>query len=216
MTTPETRIVLAKLLPAGFTSDFLDGNLYLNTNSFFGKIDKTDVVRHDPHDGIDQSRQVQEIAILDDDGNWLPILGLINPVTSRYAESANLNVLCLYMIGDQESFHFDRRNRKFGDVAVVISNLREFIHRVKSAAIAKEKQVAHGPIQYISRDLHDGPMGPFRKFEKHSYQNEFRFVFDNGNASACRLQIGDIRDIAFPMASTEIPGFRLAMLSKDA
>lgn len=205
------QVILIKLLPNKYASDFLDGNLYLNTNVYFGKIDHTDSVRFDPHDGVDNSRQVAKVEIKDENGNWLP-LPVVGPITIRSHHSNRANILCLYTVTDRKDDFFDKRNLDFGDVAIIIDDLLEFIRRVKSAATKANKRVHHGPITYVERAVHDGYMGPFRKYSELSYQNEFRFVFDNGTGSACQLPIGDIRDITHSIAATDVPKFWKSVL----
>lgn len=149
------RVVLVKLLPGQFASDFLDGNFYLNTNAYFGKLDSTDTVRFDPHDGDDESRQVSKVEIKDESGNWLR-LPVVGPVTSRSKLSGMLNILCLYAMTDREGDFFDSRNLAFGGQAVVITNPLEFIRRVKAAAEVAGKKVQHGGIVRFQRrfELH--------------------------------------------------------------
>lgn len=188
-------VILLKLLPAQYESDFLDGNLYLNTNAYFGSIDQSDIVRFDPHDGIDDSIHVKSVKIQDTNGTWLP-LPISGPMSFRNHGSEKLNVLCIFTVTDRSGESFDERNLAFGDRAVVIRDIKEFIRRVKEAAKPLERLVRHGPIEYVDRETHSGSMGPFRKFSTLAYQNEFRFVFTNGSGHPCRLPIGDIRDIA--------------------
>lgn len=198
------KVALVKILPDERVKDFLDGNLYLNTPAHYGEVDRSDVERFDPEDGIDASRHVKEVAIADESGNWVPIGGLINPVTFRTGQSSSVNVLCMYAMNDRAGERFDERNLNFGKVAIYITNLLEFIHRVKTAATESGLDVLHGMVSYVNKETHDGPMGPFRKFSKHSHQNEFRFVFTGGNGSTCRLSVGDLRDITILGPSTEI------------
>lgn len=47
-------MALLKILPEDRAEDFLNGSLYMNTAKYFGRIDSTDEVRFDPHDGIDE------------------------------------------------------------------------------------------------------------------------------------------------------------------
>lgn len=199
------RIALAKLLPSQYVNDFLDGNLYLNTCSYFSSLDRTDSVRADPNDGLFESRQVSEVAIQDEQGNWIPIGGIINPVTSRNNSFSGLNILCLYAMTDREGDSFDQRNISFGDSAILIMNLPEFLSRVKTAASNQSWGITHAAVEYVKREAHDGYMGPFRKFEELSYQNEFRFVFETGIGKPCRLPVGNLRDITRVVKCDEIP-----------
>lgn len=199
------KVILIKISPECRVNDFLDGNLYLNTNKFFGEIDGSDAVRFDPFDGIDQSLQVKEISIAAPGDDWTPIGGIINPVVFRSRESEKLTVLCMYTLSDQRDQVFDTRNLAFGETAVFIGNLIEFLRRMKVAATALDKQAFHGPVGYVDKRTHHGHMGPFRKFADHSYQNEFRVVLTNGTGHPCSLSIGDIRDIAIRGPSRDIP-----------
>jgi hypothetical protein len=199
------KVILIRILPGCRVNDFLDGKLYLNTNKFFGAIDGSDAVRFDPFDGIDQSLQVKEVSIAAPGDDWTPIGGIINPVVFRSRESEKLNVLCMYALSDQRDQPFDTRNLAFGETAVLIGNPIEFIRRVKVAATALDKQAFHGPVEYVDKRTYHGDMGPFRKFAGHAYQNEFRVVLTNGTGHPCRLNIGDIRDIAVRGPSKDIP-----------
>lgn len=40
-------VILAKILPQKYVSDFLDGNLHMNTDDFFTEIESSDVLRSD-------------------------------------------------------------------------------------------------------------------------------------------------------------------------
>lgn len=205
------RVILLKLLPKRFESDFLDGNLYLNTSAFFGTIDNNDIARFDPHDGASECIQNAKVEVRNNKGDWLP-LPVIGPITTSSASSTKLNLLCMYTITDRPEDSFDSRNLDFGDVAIIIDNLSEFIQRIEQAALAAGKQVQRGPIQYVDRLTYDGTLGPFRKYIQYGYQNEFRFVFTNGPGTCTRLSIGDIRDIAHSISATDVPFFWRSML----
>lgn len=88
-------VALIKVLSAQFAEDFLNGALYLNTCTYFSQLDGTDVVRFDPHDGVSEARQVDEIAIQDEKGDWIPIGGIQNPITFRSDDLLDLNIICL-------------------------------------------------------------------------------------------------------------------------
>lgn len=209
-------VILIKLLPEAFLHDFLDGNLYLNTLNFFGEIDGSDQVRFDADDGIDQSLQVKEVAIAAPGDDWTPIGGVISPVTFRLQGSGKLNVLCMYALTDQPEQVFDKRNLEFGNTAIIIADLIEFIHRMKSAAAALNKSMFHGPVQYVDRITYHGNMGPFKKYADYDYQREFRFVLTNGLGGPCRLNIGDIRDITTFGPAEDIPKLQQSAVRRDA
>lgn len=61
-------------------------------------------------------------------------------------------------------------------------------------------------VKYVNRDSYNGEMGAFRKFEKFSYQREYRYVWegDNLNASTVTLTVGNLSDIAALVPSEKI------------
>ena len=197
-------VALVKILPENFLEDFLNGSLYLNTCAYFSQLDQSDIVRSDPHDGATEARQILEVAIKDSIGNWIPISGVENPIISRSDEISNLNILCFYMMTDLPKDEFDERNLEFGNVAVFISNLSDFIQRVNRAAASSNWVVTKGPVEYVERNAHNGFMGPFRKFKNYSYQREFRFVFSTEKRMPIRLEVGNLRDIVYVTSSSKV------------
>lgn len=117
----------------------------------------------------------------------------------------------MYMFTDWPDFCFDHRNIGFGDTAILITDLIEFLKRVKAAAAAVEKPIFHGPVEYVDKKIHDGQMGPFRKFSEYEYQSEFRLVMvgtENEPNKSTKLSVGDIRDIVMIGRSDQLPGLR--------
>jgi|TARA_R110000764_G_scaffold3263_3_gene13713 hypothetical protein len=198
-------IILIKILEKKYVDDFLDGNLYLNTDKYFTKIDQVDVARHDLYEGADEAWQIKTFSIQNNIGEYVPIGGLQSLIIYRYSEQkkSNLNLLCMYGYSDRVVDQFDERNLEFGCTAIIIKDINEFIHRIKLAANKKGKKVSQGPIEYVNCGYH-GKLGPFKKFDKFSYQNEFRFVLEYGNGEPDRLSIGCIRDIVIVRPSSKI------------
>ncbi|MBK6853441.1 MAG: hypothetical protein IPG93_18155 [Burkholderiales bacterium] len=209
-------MALLKILPEEGAEDFLNGSLYMNTATYFGRIDRTDEVRFDPHDGVHEAIQAARVEIMGGNGEWLDLGGVNNPITVRNYASERLNVLCLYMISDRDCDAFDSRNLSFGDKAILINNVPHFFERLRAAAASDGKKIGAGPIEYMDKATHSGRMGPFRKFHIHSYQNEYRIVVDGGTGSACRLEVGDLRDISAVIASSGIPQLWAAMRRRGA
>jgi hypothetical protein len=204
---PRTKVMGVKLLQSRYLDSFLDGNLYMNSAAYFKTLESDGGVRADSDEGLESAFQVKELSIQDKDGTWVPIGGLTGPVRYWTDESANFNMFCLYLLTDQADAHFDDKNLGFGDTFVVLTNFPEFIRRVRAAAEALGRTCNHGPIEYVSREHHNGPMGPFRKFSDYQFQNEFRIVLKGGESSATTLSIGDIRDICQQGRLSELNDF---------
>jgi len=198
------KILLAKIILSCRAKDFLDGNLYMNTDAYFAAMDADDIARADKDEGADEILQIKEIAIANKNKKWIPIGGVKSPLIYRRGNKEGINILCMYSITNQDDFHFDERNLNFGDTAIVIKDAKEFINRFKSAAKIAGRRLLHGPVEYIDKNKHHGQMGPFKKFNNYSYQSEFRFVLFGGNGGAIRFPIGDIRDISLIYSSSEL------------
>src|SRR5690625_574853 len=192
-------VILAKILPQKYVSDFLDGNLHMNTDDFFTEIESSDVLRSDIYEGADEARQFKQISIKSSSGEWVPIKGARSPLIHRYREKDVRHILCMYMFTDRPDFCFDHRNIGFGDTAILITDLKEFLKRVKAAAAAVGKPLFHGPVEYVDKQLHDGQMGPFRKFSEYEYQSEFRLVMvgkEKFGRASCRERERLVSDTA--------------------
>ena len=93
---------------------------------------------------------------------------------------------------------------QMGEHAVVIKNRTEFLRRVRKAAHRKGYGIRSGLVKYYDPQVGTSPIQSdietiFSKRKKYAYQREFRFAIDTGptEGGAIKLDIGDIRDIAF-------------------
>ena len=194
---------LMKLLPSKHLESFLNGNLYMNTPEYFSTLEAADLVRSDTDEGIHSSLQTKEVSIQNENGEWIPIGGLINPVIFRTQETAAYNMYCMYGIQELIEEPLDDRNLAFGDTFVAITNNDEFLRRIKVASENEKREYEHALIEYVDRETFHGFIGPFRKFSSFAYQQEFRIVLLGGNGSPTTLHIGDIRDICIVGPSAE-------------
>jgi hypothetical protein len=195
--------LLMKLLPSGRLDSFLDGNLFMNTPGYFKALEAADFVRADSDEGIHSSLQTAEVSVKGENGEWIPIGGLINPVIYRTEEAAAYNMFCMYALQEHIDEPLDDRNIAFGDTFVVIRDADEFLRRVQEAAAKAGRPYHHSLIEYVDRETYHGLMGPFRKFSTFSYQQEFRMVLHGGDGQPTTLEIGDIRDICIVGPSAE-------------
>jgi hypothetical protein len=199
------KILLVKILTIDRVDGFLDGNIYMNSDAYFSKIDQSDAARFDADEDVDEAWQVKELAIRNDEGEYVPIGGIINPIRYRYGSREHLNIFCLHMIVDLPEYSFDEKNLQFGEAAIVIRNSKEFTTRMRSASESLGRKIHHGPVTYLNKTKHHGVMGPFRKFDEFAYQSEFRFVLHKGDGHPTTVKLGDIRDICFSIPSKDIP-----------
>ncbi|HUX91217.1 MAG TPA: hypothetical protein VMV48_11080 [Gallionellaceae bacterium] len=95
---------------------------------------------------------------------------------------------------------------ELGNVAIVITNVKEFIGRVKEYS---DENVHHGFVEYFEEKsqtaLFAGMNAIFKKRSIYAYQNEYRFVFVPKENLDCRIfSIGNLEDIAYKTTIDEL------------
>jgi hypothetical protein len=68
-----TKVMVAKMLKEERLERFLDGNIYMNSAAYFKTLESGDVVRADSHEGAEWARQIKELSIQGENGEWIPI-----------------------------------------------------------------------------------------------------------------------------------------------
>jgi hypothetical protein len=209
-------IILMKYGSKNHMNSFLEnGQICMNSMSYFHEIEG-DHLRHDPYEGLVSIKQMKN-----------GILKILNPETGEHEEVATitkatiresnsnieyLNLFCMFAVDIEGhsslrfSEYVDKRVWKdFGDSLVIISDLDEFISRIKIAAEGKGIHVKFGLVHYKDFDTYEGDIGPFIKSHKYSYQNEARFVAFNEKSERLFLNIGPIKDIAKMLDASDTP-----------
>lgn len=103
----------------------------------------------------------------------------------------------LFTPEDSEKKFIDSKCKDFGDTFVMITNVLEFIGRVKKAASDQNIRIIYGPVEYLDVKQYLGKWAVFKKPSQYSYQNEFRFFIARNLSGPFCLNIGSIKDISF-------------------
>jgi hypothetical protein len=152
---------------------------------------------------------------------------LAGPIISQPVIFDGLNLFCMYAIvieDFEESYstedekklikqkinrsiaaqvEIDSRYHEFGDYAVVIYKVEQFIQAVAARARCENMRICHGLVEYFDPATFTGSFNGveaiFRKQKVFSYQNEFRFVFNaNGKiGEPIKLNVGSLNEFAF-------------------
>ena len=189
----------------------LDGKLYCNTLRYLRK-------RFDKYEGTVALTGEMEVR-RGDDVVKLSKENLVEPPTMSFNFVLDTNVYCMFawvLPSDGENFQFDPESQlgrmedleeTFGEYAVVIVRVREFLRRVESAA-SDRGVYGCGIVEYVEPQFGDSTRPPmtdgeklrlaFQKRRKFANEREYRFALltDNEPARPTTLNIGDIRDIA--------------------
>ena len=83
------------------------------------------------------------------------------------------------------------------DYVVMIYNVSEFIKRLDEQFNELKIFGGYKHIEYINKNYYDGEIGPFRKFDNYSYQNEFRIIVNFGSLKPESIYLGSLSDIAW-------------------
>jgi hypothetical protein len=176
---------------------FQDGEIFMNTLNHFQNLENCEL-RGDKDEGLSAIYQANGATLSrkNDEGEFVPIGTINDQLQYREEDSAHINVFCMYAIQvEPKKQKIDKRNLKFGDTFVLLLDPTEFLNRVKGAAEQKGIKVYHNLVEYVEREKHNGPIGPFRKFSEFSYQNEFRIIISRKSQEPYKLNVGDISDI---------------------
>jgi hypothetical protein len=184
-----------RIAKRGYIDAFSRGELWMNPLSFFSQMEG-DIARGDPHEGdglwMQPTTDVLSVKIGE---TWVPISGLLGPISWRRQLELRSNVFCLSALPVEAEVSFDSRNHQFGDTVAFLTDPHEFLRRVRQAATAHGFNLMYRGVEYVDPRVHSGEMGLFRKSSEFSHQREFRIALSPGKGAPYTLLIGDISDL---------------------
>jgi len=180
-----------------------EGLLYLNNLPYFWNIEDEEL-RGDPFDCAVQLIQGPKVTMVMPDGNEVTIC---TDYTARIrpSEPEKINIFCMYALRPliEGAFPVDEKNKRFGDHALILMNRDAFIQRLESSLKSQMIVGDADLVEYVN-DQHAGKLGPFRKFNRFSYQYEWRLVCYDGPGESRTIRIGSIRDISVILPTDEV------------
>lgn len=183
------------------------GSIYMQSLRNYVDIEHDQI--GDPDEGLSYSL-TKDVKV---EVNGVEIPEIAGPV--RVVDSTEYNPLiyCMYSLAPE---HIDLNGRTidprcfgFGDYVILMKDDAEFYNRLSSVFRENCVGTLTGDlVKYVSRDSYNGEMGAFRKYDKYSYQREYRYIWEGGNfnASTLTLTIGDLSDIAVLLPSEKLNG----------
>jgi hypothetical protein len=178
-----------------------EGILYMNNLPYFWQLED-DEVRGDRHDGLKEFHR-GPFARAFKDGTELPVRIANWSFRIPPEEPERINIFCMCAFR-QPGDPIDKRVLRFGASALVVTDLRAFMARIW-ACLEKEGTTPCEAdyVEYVPND-YVGEIGPFRKFERFSWQSEWRMVARGGPGGPRWLSIGSLRDIAIVVPTSEL------------
>jgi hypothetical protein len=198
MSQQAPRVSLLKFGKKCYMEEFRKGILYMNELDYFITFEENCKLRNDVEEGLTAIYQAKGGGVFRKDGKGeSAYLGTITD-RLRYRENYSMtqNIFCMYALQIQPTKQsVDKRNLKFGDTFIFISDPSEFLDRVKFTAEKEGIKIFHKLVEYVDPEEYSGHLGPFRKFSEFSYQNEFRILVCQELPGHYKLDIGDISNI---------------------
>lgn len=195
---------------------FLDGLLYMNPMDYFVRLDECESIgRGDRHEGVSAWLQPNEIQ-LEINGIRIDSADLAGPVSLQSHRHLAENIFCMhagYVGGNapsefattvefEQAVKIPLQNISLGQCSAVITNVKEFLQRVKIAAGRQNVALRGQLVNYYDPTTFCGLIAeevtPFSKQIRFAYQREYRLVANRqySDPSPYTLDIGSLRDIA--------------------
>ncbi len=93
----------------------------------------------------------------------------------------------------------------FGDTALIITNVDEFINRISKTVKSKGYKIDGRPVEYFDESIYHGHVGLFKKRNSLEYMKEYRIVISaKMDNMPYELFIGDISDISMIIKAEDI------------
>lgn len=184
-----------------YLNDFLNGKIFMNTLRYFKTLECNDTNRHDRSETFLSNYQpdciqIGNLVIPKEDCSRIILNSL------KYDFCNIFSMYSLWPINHEEQLHIDEQNKNFGDFCVCVTDVSEFLKRIKDKTDTLGIACQYMRVKYISKNIdHDvleEEVG-FSKFASFSYQKEFRIIVDTelNIDKPFVLDIGSISDIAF-------------------
>ena len=210
-----------------YAEQFLRGNLYANRLAYFRNLEG-DGNRADAYEGVGLLRGDIELPVSINGSQTerivIPERELAEPIEVPMDWTEHVNLLCMHAghSGDysdvpvgrvdqfkKEQIEIPEECLDFGGHAVVITDVPEFVKRVRNAVRETEDyRLVRGLVRYGDEPSIDvsGIDTIFHKREHYKNQREYRFAIFTGSdiCDPLILETGDLRDIAICCNSAEI------------
>ena len=212
-----------------YAQAFLEGKVFANRLSAFKRSEGEDTTgRIDPDEGTSSWLQGENLTLVLNDMDLSA--GLIT-LQIQLDFLSDFHLFCMHAVhgGDvdletisndnievlREAILVDDACLSLGSYAVVIADAPAFMSRIDGACAEHGYRAAGRLVKYYDPDTFhgnfDGLEAVFWKQTEFSFQREFRIAIDTHTSGEdpLILEIGEISDIAFPIAASDVNGEEL-------
>jgi hypothetical protein len=180
-----------------------EGLLYMNNLPYFWQIED-ERLRGDEFDGVAEVMRGSNGTATPKNEPEKPVKVTNWVIRVHPAQPEKINIFCMCAVRPSVgNFPVDKRNFRFGDYALILTNPQEFIDRISSQLKLQNIRHKADLVEYVSDDYR-GEVGPFKKLRSFAYQSEWRLVCYGGTGKERIFRIGDIKDICIVVECNEV------------
>jgi hypothetical protein len=202
-------------------NDFLGGTLYMNNLNYFKSLEDKGDGRHDKYEGATAWFPPQKIINIDINGVKINSSDLDDPVVIHKHSLLAKHVFCLHAgcvdgakqcttAAFEKQLRIHPKNISLGQVSVVITDVNNFLEKVKNAVILQNMKMRRRLVEYYDPNKINGIFpdenAAFQKRKCFSHQKEFRLLIESNlnNLNPLKLPIGSIREISTIMSIEDL------------
>ncbi|MBJ2175545.1 hypothetical protein JBL43_14935 [Aureibaculum sp. A20] len=193
------------------------GLLYLNTVDFFKKLESEQGARGDFLEGASEIKNIYEqdesILTINPGGKDEIHLNLTKAQIRQFFNYKG-NIFSLFSIfnnkKETQEIEFEKSMKSFGDTALIITNVSEFLKRVKLELDRQKYKFDWRLVDYYNeneRNLKE--LNIFSKASTFQNQNEFRIYVENVNNKPLKIEIGSIKEISYIVESEKLTKLKI-------
>jgi len=188
-------VVFIKAIENEYFEKFMEGEIYMNTFSFFRKQENGDKT-----EGM-LSYFTNSVAEIKTDSKTINA-----PFKNISLNQSFGNILCLYSVYNEKDEISENYLKVFEKRKMCVISPRPFLSRLVDKLNEKGYNILCGKVEYFNEDESQFSfLPPFRKQNKYSYENEYRILAYNTEDKPIEISIGSIKDIAFEVDFNSFP-----------
>jgi len=191
-----------------------EGHLFCNTLKYFREVEKKDFNRHDGREGAFKTEVIEnpEDYKLSIDGEEVPITLTFLRFNEFDSTEEYYKLFCLFGVKRKhvtgEPF-LDEKILKFGEKALIIIDLQEFMDRIKERLNELDLEFEFGHVKYYEENGVNENLTPFHKPDEFQHQEEFRLLIKEDSETPFSFKIGSIEDISTVVEANRLTELRL-------
>lgn len=172
--------------------------LYFNTVEYFRSLEKDPLGRNDPHEGDLKLEQGAKLTV-ELDGKKYQFHEIFKNFSAQYHEfllktPGNICSFCRFDIEeDGKYFSIDERLKSFGDTALIIYKLNQFVKSIDKSIKQLGFPLERKHVEYYEPKSYNGDLSFFHKDIFFQYQNEYRILIKSSGENAIKVKVPNLK-----------------------